>query len=156
MPRETREEQNRVERRQRRLLGGGQLKMTANKEVGYHYRYANDQGSRIPDMLEAGYDFVPVEGQDTGPGRTATGDARLSMPVGGMDQSTGKPLRAFLMRKPMDWHIEDQAAKQKQVDAIDAAILAARVGQEKFGADADKVYVPTDNGQSRIRVEGPR
>ena len=98
-------------------VGRRNVLTVSGKEPGYVYRIVNDQGDRIQQFLQAGYEFVEQKDVQVGDTRignpSATGSNAEAM-VGG-----GK--RAYVMRIKQEWYDEDQASKQAHVDATEAA-----------------------------------
>ena len=91
-------------------------------EAGYVYRVVNDTPGRLEDFQEAGWEFVKRSDSEVDDGS----GSNLSFHVGvGADK---KPLRAFAMRIKKEWFDEDQAAKQDEVNATDAAIRGGTEG----------------------------
>lgn len=130
-------------RKERVPFGVPQSRLTvANQEPGFIYRWVNDDGrGRLDRALAGGYEFAPtVTGQKVGSG-TADGNSdvgsRVSRIVG--TQEGGAGMRAYLMRIKREWYIEDQRAKQAQVDEVDKAI---RRGDAHKSGD-DQRYVPS-------------
>lgn len=110
-------------------LGVNRQKLVLNSlnDPEHSYRWVNDYGTRIQDALNGGYEFVSAEtaGQigvrDVMPANTDLGSG-VSMVV---ERGTGR--RAFLMRIPMDLFLEDQKAKQAEVDKVDKAIKGGSI-----------------------------
>lgn len=83
------------------------------------YRVFNDvsEGERIKAAQAAGYDFVQSDEQ--------LGDSRVAEAgkVGkNVSKHVGNGVRGYLMRIPKELYTEDQASKQQQVDATEAAM----------------------------------
>lgn len=113
-------------RAQRIPLGVQKLKLQAAKRSGFVRRWVNDNGARVQQALQGGYEYVKgPDGQN------------ISQIVGSKDG--GGPLHGFLMEIREDWYTEDQATKQEHVNATENQIrrgeLVGKVGQ-------DGVYVP--------------
>ena len=128
-------------RRQRIPLGSAKFKLAYEDRPGYHRHWMNDRSNRIHDAERAGYTFVE-----------ALNDGRkekVSRRVGSHED--GSPMSAYLMEIRQEFYTEDQAAKQKQVDAIDAAILHGGAPHDAEAQDQSAFYTP-DEGSS-IRVE---
>lgn len=105
--------------RVRRTPVGTRNKLTVyGKEPGYHYRIVNDvdDGARIQEFLEAGYEFVPAKDVKVGDKRieaTSSEGTNAQVHVGGGQ-------KAFVMRIKQEWYDEDQAAKQRQLDELES------------------------------------
>lgn len=111
----------------------------ATKEKGFVYRWFNDQDDRIQRAQDAGYEFVKkgvteVGEKEVGRGNTDL-NSRTSVVVGRTAQS--QPIRAFLMRIPEAWYLEDQAKKEELNRMVDDAIRAGQAGgasvKNKYG-----------------------
>jgi hypothetical protein len=139
MSREQRQETREGQGRQRRVpLGAPQQKLTAQIRSGYVGRWVNDEGGRLQQAEAAGYSFVS---QDT---KTATGSnadpgTRISRIVG--SQENGQPLRAYLMEQTEENYAEDQAAKQRQIDAFDEAMKRGQPAGAQDGTYVKQVSV---------------
>jgi hypothetical protein len=99
-------------------VGGRQVLSVAGKEPGYHYRIVNDDGDRIQQFLDAGYEFVEANTH-------RVGDKRVNQatPEGTRAQvSVGAGQKAFVMRIRDEWYKEDQAKKQLHVDHLEQTI----------------------------------
>jgi hypothetical protein len=106
-------------RRRRASVGGHALKLQAPARPGYSRRWLNDEGNRIADAEELGYDHVHEAGlQTSGPG------SRISRLVG--TKANGEPLHAFLMETPDELFAEGVAEKEAHNRQIDDAIIAGR------------------------------
>lgn len=137
MSREPRNEVQRAERAERLPLGIKRSKLAVNdKDPGYEYRWINDTAGRCSDAEKGGYEFVTdasVGQGDIGNRNSSIGN-RVSRIVG--KNEAGHPVTAFLMRIKKEWYQADQKAKQKGLDATDAAL---KRGQAK---PVDKAYIP--------------
>lgn len=132
---ETHEPKREPEGRAARIpLGVQRLKLTSSSRLGYVRRWINDDGIRVAAAQKGGYDFVRREGsaaQSTDPGDY------VSQVVGRME--SGTPLRAFLMEIREEWFLEDQAAKQLEVDKREQQI---KRGELEGKPGVDGVYLP--------------
>jgi len=89
-------------------------------------RLFNDVDNRINDALAAGYQFVMSDGK--------LGDERCSEPskMGSyVTKSVGGGRVGYLMATPEEFYNEDQAAKQRQVDASEAAMKPPKKGSKQ-------------------------
>jgi len=132
-----------AERRARRErapdLDGHRLKLTvpeAVKEPGFAYRWVNDDGMRVHALTnQDDWEVDPkVE-----PRRVGT-------------KADGKPLMAYLIRKPEEWQREDRAKKQKAVDRSMEAISGRGRGETVNiggGSDSGVGYVAVDTSVRR-------
>lgn len=108
-----------TKRRRRTAVGGFNLKLEAPARVGYQRRWVNDDGNRLANADELGYDFVSDTGLKTsGPG------SRVSRLVG--TKANGEPLHAYLMETPDELYAEGLADKEAVARQIDDAIKAGR------------------------------
>jgi len=123
MPKSDRPNRDITQRPAKRVpLGVQRQKLVLNdlNDPDHRYRWVNDYGTRIQNALEGGYEFVSAEeaGQigvrDALPTNTDLGTG-VSMVV---ERGTGR--RAFLMRIRTDLYEADQAAKQAEIDKVDA------------------------------------
>ncbi len=90
-----------------------------NKEDGFVYRIVNDVDDRVDQLTGIGYELCTKE--QVG----AIGNSRVdnTSSVGSVAHfSVGQGTKAVVMRIPEDWYKEDQAAKQEEVDAMEATM----------------------------------
>lgn len=126
-----------LKRRRRASVGGHALKLQASTRPGYTRRWFNDDGNRIADAEELGYDHV----QDTGIQSSDPG-SRISRLVG--TKANGEPLRAFLMETPDELYAEGLAEKEAYARQIDENLVAGR--------DSTGELIPSETyGQGSIR-----
>ena len=94
-----------------------------DQDPNYHYRVVNDVMDRVEQFKEQGYEVVP---------ETKVGDKRVDNPTNlgsASGISVGNGVKAVVMRQRKDWYDEDQAAKQKTIDDLEATMnLAAKKG----------------------------
>lgn len=112
----------RQKRSNRRILGGFRdpLAMEHKRDPDFHYRIFNDDPNRpgrIEAAKEAGYEVVEGEAQIGDP--SADTPKKLGSAI---TRPVGNGVTGVLMRKPLDWHLEDQAEKQKIRNETEAAI----------------------------------
>jgi hypothetical protein len=103
----------------------------ANDIPGYHLHWVNDEGGRISDAQQGGYEFVkPAEvGKD---GK----EDQIKILVGKQDDGSG--LYAYLMKIRMEWYEEDQQLALQAQDQFDDAIRKGTLEQSA----GDNRYVP--------------
>lgn len=97
--------------------GARDILAVANQDPNYVYRWVNDTPGRIQRLMERGYEIVTdhVEvGQST--------VDRGSQLGGAVTKQVGQGVTGVLMRIPREYHEEDQAAKDAENDAIEAAM----------------------------------
>lgn len=106
-------------RRKRSSVGGFVSKLDAPLREGETRRWVNDDGNRIAECRELGYDFVSDKGiQTDDPG------SRISRLVG--TKANGEPLHAYLMETPDELFAQGQAEQEASCRLIDEAITAGR------------------------------
>lgn len=118
-----------VERKKRIPVGGPRNLLTvANKDPNYVYRWVNDTPGRIAMFKDGGYEVVTDDneiGQSTVDRGSRLGSA-ITKSVGGLTT-------AVLMRIPKEWYDEDQAAKQEQIDTLEAT-MQEQAKKEHYGS----------------------
>lgn len=121
-------------RAKRTPLGVQRLKLKASERPGFVRRWINDNGSRVQQALQGGYEFVRKDGQAS---TTDMGES-ISLIVGRTE--AGTPMRGYLMEIRQEWYQEDQATKNELINATEEQIqrgeLVGKVGQ-------DGVYIPS-------------
>lgn len=102
-------------------------------DPNYHYRIINDNGARLMQAEKAGYSFVTgsSEGTDIGD--------RVSWVVGTKPDGSG-PMRAYLMKLPMEFREEDLQDKRKQINEFDNQIKRTLKGE-----GMEKTYIPDNS-----------
>lgn len=115
--------QAQVSRPRRTPIGRRNKLSVENKDPNYVYRIVNDIDGRVQDMIDRDYEIVLD---------AKVGDKRVDS-VSSLGSATqiavGKGVKAIVMRKRRDWHDEDQALKQKEIDDLEASMNdAARKG----------------------------
>lgn len=105
-------------RTQRTPIGQRNVLTVAGKDPNYVYRIVNDSGDRIQMFLEAGYELVSDSDVRVGDKRVNKGSAEGSV----SQVSVGQGQKAMVMRIKKEWYDEDQTAKQRQVDQLEATI----------------------------------
>lgn len=111
--------QAQVSRPRRTPIGRRNRLSVENKDPNYVYRIVNDIDGRVQDMIDRDYEVVLD---------ATVGDKRVdtASPLGSAKQiSVGKGIQAIVMRKRRDWHDEDQALKQKEIDDLEASMTEA-------------------------------
>lgn len=106
-----------VARRRRSSVGGHALKLNAATRPGFTRRWFNDDGNRLADAYDLGYDHV----QDTDI-KTSDVGSGISRLVG--TKANGEPLRAYLMETPDELYAEGLAEKEARNRLVDEAIVA--------------------------------
>lgn len=95
------------------------MKLTAPSRPGHTRRWFNDDGNRIAEAQELGYDFVSEDGL-----KTSSAGSRVSRLVG--TKANGEPLHAFLMETPDELYAQGVEEKEAANRQIDEAIAAGR------------------------------
>lgn len=94
-----------------------QVLNAVGKDPNYVYRFVNDDGDRVTQKLEEGYEHVPKANVKVGEKRVESASAEGSV----TQVSVGQGKKAFLMRIHKDFYAEDQARKQAYVDQTEAS-----------------------------------
>lgn len=108
-----------AKRRRRAKIGVFGLKLTAPQRDGEKRRWVNDDGNRIAELRELGYDFVSETGI-----KTSDPGSRVSRLVG--TKANGEPLHAYLMETPDELYAQGVEEKEAHNRLIDEAITAGR------------------------------
>lgn len=122
MTEETQKKTRSKKRPERAKVGAGRDVLSVRgKDPNYQYRWVNDEGGRIMDLQERGYEFVRWDEiervGDASITNVAHDTEHVAKDVGNM--SGHGRLRAYLMKIPNEYFEEDQQEKQKQVDEIE-------------------------------------
>lgn len=102
------------------VSGPRDILTVTNMNPNYHYRWVNDIPGRIPKFQEGGWEIVNHEAEVGG--KTVDRGSRLGSAV---TKRVGNQVEAVLMRIPLEWYIEDQKAKQEQVNDLEATMRPA-------------------------------
>lgn len=105
-------------RTRRTPIGQRNVLTVTGKDPNYVYRIVNDSGDRIQSFLDAGYELVDEDSVRVGDKRVNKASAEGSK----SQISVGQGQKAFVMRIRREWYEEDQLAKQKHVDQLEATI----------------------------------
>lgn len=108
-----------AKRRRRSKIGEFAMKLSAPQRDGETRRWVNDDGNRIAEARELGYEFVSETGI-----KTSDPGSRVHRPVG--TKTNGEPLHAYLMETPDELYAEGLAEKEAANRQIDEAINAGR------------------------------
>lgn len=104
-------------RKRRTPLGRKQLLNAVGKDPAFEYRFVNDDEGKIARFKEAGWELELKESVSVGDKRVENASATGSA----VEISVGQGKKAFLMKIPKEWYLEDQAEKQRQVDESEAS-----------------------------------
>lgn len=89
------------------LFKRGPQAINGDKDPGYHYRFVNDDATRIQNFKEAGYELVQNDDLSVGDSSlSAAGDLGTAKRVVSKDGTT-----SYLMRIKKEYYSEDQDAK---------------------------------------------
>jgi hypothetical protein len=113
------EQSSPAKRRRRSKVGGFGLKLHAPSRDGQKRRWVNDDGNRIAELTELGYEFVSETGI-----QTADPGSRVTRLVG--TKANGEPLHAYLMETPDELYAQGESEKEAVNRQIDEAITAGR------------------------------
>ncbi len=118
----------------RTIINGTRNVLTVSgKEPGFEYRIVNDEGDRISQFEERGYEIVKDQ-------NIKVGDRRIANPTkegSPIQVSVGGGTKAFVMRVPKEFYDEDRAAKDKHIDDLERGTLK----EAREGADYGKISV---------------
>lgn len=104
-------------RTRRAPLARRQLLNVVGKDPNYVYRIVNDDGDRVAQLQDVGYEHVPKDDVKVGDKRVENASSEGSL----TQISVGQGRKAYLMRIRKDWYEEDQKAKQDYVDETERA-----------------------------------
>lgn len=125
-------------------------KLSSPEIPGFHVHWLNDDGGRIEQAMQAGYDFVSrdeavlISSDLAGSGVGSGSDlgSRVSLVVG--ETKNGEPMRAYLMKIRQDWYDADQAMIQERVNDSERTIKSGRQKADgDTAADIAARYVKT-------------
>ena len=93
------------------------------REDGYEYRWANDRGSRVQRLEQAGYEVVTDAAVQTARSG-AENDRTDGTVIRAQADKSGRMdgMQAVLMRQRSEFYQEDQATKQGRIDQVVEAI----------------------------------
>lgn len=119
-------------RKPRRLsINGTRNVLTVSgKEPGFEYRIVNDDGDRVSQFEDMGYEVV----KDSS---IKVGDRRIANPTkegSPIQISVGGGQKAYLMRIRKDWYDEAQADKAKQVDEMEKGMIKDTKNSADYGS----------------------
>jgi hypothetical protein len=119
-------------RKPRRLsINGTRNVLTVSgKEPGFEYRIVNDDGDRVSQFEDMGYEVV----KDSS---IKVGDRRIANPTkegSPIQISVGGGQKAYLMRIRKDWYDEAQEDKAKQVDEMEKGMLKDTKNSADYGS----------------------
>ena len=115
------------------ISGGRNILTVSGKDPAYEYRIVNDDGDRVSQFEEMGYEVVKDQ-------NITVGDRRIANPTkegSPIQVSVGGGTKAFVMRVPKEFFDEDRAAKDKHIDDLERGTLK----EARESADYGKVSV---------------
>jgi len=102
----------------------------------FAYRWVNDNDTRLWSLIQNDWNVMTQDGGELKPDSTDLGGA-IAIPVG--VKKDGSPMKAYLCRKLLRFHEEDQ--KMKQTD-LDEQLARLRQGNDADGGSQGD-YIPT-------------
>lgn len=108
------------------VAGPRNVLTVANKDPNFEYRFVNDTGDRIERFKAGGWEVVTSEDE--------VGDKKVDRGTklgSAITKAVGGQVTAVLMRIPKEWYMEDQAAKQAEIDALEATMR--QTSNENYG-----------------------
>lgn len=115
------------------------LQPACELDPAFHYHWINDIPGRVEMALASGYQFVVKTEITLTPGvvpRDSDPGSHVSAIVG--SQEGGDPLRAYLMKIPLELYEESQGIIQQRIDRVDEAIRQGKTS----GQEDKNFYVP--------------
>ncbi len=126
-------------------FGGRRLRLdVSGKDPGYHYGWFRDQGDSYVSLQQAAYQKVSFrEAQRECPEKLEGVDERLRpedtcRTHGGVGEG-GRPYDMVLLKQPMQFFLEDQAAQERRNAEIDIAITRPEL---EGGRIVGSQYIP--------------
>lgn len=118
-------------RKPRRLsINGTRNVLTVSgKDPEFEYRVVNDDGDRVSQFEDMGYEVVKDSSIKVGDRRIAN-PTKEGSPV---QISVGGGQKAYLMRIRKDWYEEAQEDKAKQVDEMEKGMLKDTKNSADYG-----------------------
>jgi hypothetical protein len=104
-------------RAKRTKIGQRNVLNVEGKDPNYAYRIVNDTGDRVLQLQNEDWEICEAA-------ELQIGDRRLGNPStvsSKAEVSVGGGVKGYVMRKRIEWHEEDQAAKQEYVNQTEAA-----------------------------------
>lgn len=104
------------------------LTVTGLDDENFHNHFFLDAGDRLYRCLEAGYEFVTKGGKTVGDSTVESARGTDSL----VTKGTGGQ-RLFLMRIPMELYLADQAAKQLEIENLEAETRQLSKADGRYG-----------------------
>ena len=111
------------------ISGGRNILTVSGKDPAYEYRIVNDDGDRVSQFEEMGYEVVKDQ-------NITVGDRRIANPTkegSPVQISVGGGTKAYVMRIKKEWYDEDQAAKAKRIEESEKGMLQDARTQADYG-----------------------
>lgn len=127
-------------RKRRNVFNGTEAKLGVRQQIaGYHLHIFTDNGSRIQEALDNGYEFVQPDeiGGVSENVVSRNGDLGDRIRYLVNPRAEGTAQYGYLMKQRQEWFEEDQRALQTRNSQIDAAIKRG-----KTTGDNPSFYVP--------------
>ena len=129
----------------------GDQKLYAPTRPDYYRRWVNDDGNRLAELQNKGYDFVSKNGRySEGVASTDPGD-RISRTVG--LTKTNEAMRAYLMEIPEKWYIEDRGEKEQSRREVESSLQRASHGNKSLGQSGRSVMYDPTKGNSHFDTQ---
>jgi len=127
-------------RKRRNVFNGTEVKLSVRNQIpGYHLHILTDDGGRIQEALDSGYEFVtPTEiGGVSENVVSRNGDLGERIRYLVNPRAEGSMQYGYLMKQRQEWYEEDQAELQSKNNLVDAAIRKGKIAGEN-----SSFYVP--------------
>lgn len=129
-------------KRERRPISGSNLRLEVRgKEDGFHYSWINE--ANVDAALDAGYEFVRHD--------VTVGSRKIDTTKMEFDSqiwlNVGKGVKAFLMRQPEKFYLEDQEGDQEKADEQ----MRARLGDINSDGLSGNIDVGVSLGRTSKR-----
>lgn len=126
------------ERREKRSLQGSdgiRERLWAPQRPGWYSYWANDEGSRVQDLIDKGFHVVDSKSDEYKLVNSDQSGGSIAQQVGTDDK--GKPIKGVLMEQPMEFREEDLALQKKENDA---KMSQVKTGEIAGGAEEEHTY----------------
>ena len=111
------------------INGTRQRLRVKGQEPGYHYRIVNDIDDRVQQFIERGYEIVTDSSVQIGDKRVAN-PTQEGTPA---QVSVGNGIKGYVMRIKEEWHEEDKANHNKQLDEIEQQLQREAKEEQFYG-----------------------
>lgn len=118
-------------RKRRSAFNGTETKISVNATIaGYHLHVLCDDGARIQEALNSGYEFVTPDEVGGVSENVVSRNGDLGERIRYLinPRAEGSKQYGYLMKIRQEWYEEDQAELQAKNNRIDAAIKRGKVG----------------------------